>query len=127
MTINNCIEDNTWLSLHPTSTNPQPFSVPCSGVLQIWPRMYFAWPGYTCMHIQSVPGGKVSILGGHSMGLSKQKIYVINIWVLFRTVSEIELFHSTVPKLLIRKGYLYYVLFLITVFIAQVTELVEFA
>jgi hypothetical protein len=37
--------------------------------------------------------------------------------VLFRTVSEIELFHCTVPKLLIRKRY--YVSFLIPVFIFQ--------
>jgi hypothetical protein len=44
--------------------------------------------------------------------------------VLFRTVSEIELFHRTVPKLLITKRY--YVLFLIPVFIVQVTELVQF-
>jgi hypothetical protein len=44
--------------------------------------------------------------------------------VLFRTVSEIELFHYTVPKLLIRKRY--YVLFLIPVFIVQVTKLVQF-
>jgi hypothetical protein len=39
-------------------------------------------------------------------------------------VSEIELFHYTVPKLLIRKRY--YVLFLILVFIVQVTKLVQF-
>jgi hypothetical protein len=43
---------------------------------------------------------------------------------LFRTVSEMELFHFTVPKLLIRRRY--YVLFLILVFIAQVTKLVQF-
>jgi hypothetical protein len=35
--------------------------------------------------------------------------------ILFRTVSEIELFHCIVPKLLIRKRY--YVVFLISVFI----------
>jgi hypothetical protein len=40
------------------------------------------------------------------------------------TVSEIELFHCTVPKLLI--GKIYYVLFLIPVFIVQVTKLVQF-
>jgi hypothetical protein len=44
---------------------------------------------------------------------------IIYIYVLFRTVSEIETFHCTVPKMLIRKRY--YVLFLIPVFIAQVT------
>jgi hypothetical protein len=44
--------------------------------------------------------------------------------VLFRTVSEIELFHCTVPNLLIRKRY--YVLFLILVFIVHVTKLVQF-
>jgi len=42
---------------------------------------------------------------------------------LFRTVSETELFHCTVAKLLIRKRY--YMLFLIAVFIVQVTKLVH--
>jgi hypothetical protein len=27
-------------------------------------------------HIQSVPGGKVNILGGHTIGHSKKKIYM---------------------------------------------------
>jgi hypothetical protein len=40
--------------------------------------------------IQSVPGGKVNILGGHSIGHSKQKVYTS---ILFGTVSERELFH----------------------------------
>jgi uncharacterized membrane protein len=44
--------------------------------------------------------------------------------VLFQMVSEIKLFHCTVPKLLITK--IYYVLFLIPVFIVQVTKLVQF-
>jgi hypothetical protein len=43
---------------------------------------------------------------------------------LFRTVSEVELFHCIVPKLLIRKRY--YVLFLTPVLIVQVTKLVQF-
>jgi hypothetical protein len=70
--------------------------------------------------IQNVPGGKVNIQGGHSIGHSKQN----SVCVLFRTVSEIEIFHCTVPKLLIRKRY--YVLFLRPVFIFQVTKLVQF-
>jgi hypothetical protein len=44
--------------------------------------------------------------------------------VHFRTVSEIELFHCTVPKLLLIKRY--YALFVIPVFIVQVTNLVQF-
>jgi hypothetical protein len=44
--------------------------------------------------------------------------------VLFRTVSEIELFHRTVPELLIRTRS--YVLFVIPVFIVQVTKMVQF-
>jgi hypothetical protein len=72
--------------------------------------------------IQCVPGGKVNILRGHSIGHSKQKNG--NARVLFRTVSEIEIFHCTVPKLLLRKRY--YVLFLIPLFIVQVTKLVQF-
>ena len=43
--------------------------------------------------------------------------------VLFRTVSEIELFHCTIAKLLIKR---YYVLILILVIIVQVTKLVQF-
>jgi hypothetical protein len=72
---------------------------------------------------QNVPGGKINILGGHSIGHSKQKLLVCTC-VLFRTISKIELFHSTVIKLLIRKRY--YILFLIPVFIVQVTKLVQF-
>jgi hypothetical protein len=66
----------------------------------------------------------VNFLGGHSIGHSKQKIVYVCTCVLFRTVSEIQLFHCTVPKLLIRKRH--YVLFLIPVFIVQVTKLVQF-
>jgi hypothetical protein len=54
---------------------------------------------------QDVRGGRVNILGGHSISHSKPKS------VLFRTVSKIELFHCAVPKLLIRNRY--YILFLI--------------
>jgi hypothetical protein len=72
---------------------------------------------------QSVPGGKVNILGSHSIGSFKLK-RCICICVLFRTVSEVELFHCTVPKLLIRK--IYYVLFLTQVFIIEVTKLLQF-
>jgi len=43
--------------------------------------------------------------------------------VPIRKVSEIEQFHSTVAKLLIKR---YYVLFIISVFIVQVTKLVQF-
>jgi hypothetical protein len=49
---------------------------------------------------QDVPGGEVSILGGHSIGHSKQCICTC---VLFRTVSEIMLFHCTVPKIVDKK------------------------
>jgi hypothetical protein len=43
--------------------------------------------------IQNVPGGKVSILRGRSICHSKQKnVYV---YVLFRTVSEMELVYCT--------------------------------
>jgi hypothetical protein len=44
--------------------------------------------------------------------------------ILFRTVLEIYLFYCTVPKLFIKR-YIY-VLFLILVFIVQVTKLVQF-
>jgi hypothetical protein len=55
------------------------------------------------LHIQSVPGGKVSILGGHSIGHSKQKKSVYIPCVLSRTVSEIELFHCTLHCILYRR------------------------
>ena len=76
------------------------------------------------LFILGVPGGKVYILGGQCIGHSKQK----TVWtcVLFRTLSEIEAFECTTAKLLIRKRYYEYVLFLIPVFIVQVTELVQF-
>jgi hypothetical protein len=45
----------------------------------------------TRVTIQDVPGGKFHILGGHSIGHSKQMC--ICTCVLFRTVSEIEPFH----------------------------------
>jgi hypothetical protein len=54
--------------------------------------------------------------------LSKNCIHTC---ALFQTVSEIELFHCTVPKLLIRKRH--YVQFLTTVFIVQATKLVQFS
>jgi hypothetical protein len=41
-------------------------------------------------------GGNVNILGGHSIGHSEQNNIYICTCVLFRTVSEIELFHFTV-------------------------------
>jgi hypothetical protein len=66
----------------------------------------------------------MNILGGHSIGHSKQKKCIYT-YILFRTVSGVELFHCTVPKLLIRE--IYYVLFLIPVFIVQVTKLVQLA
>jgi hypothetical protein len=46
--------------------------------------------------------------------------------VLFLTFSEIKIFECTNAELLIRKRYYVYVLFLIPVFIVQVTELVQF-
>jgi len=68
-------------------------------------------------YIQGLPGGNVSILGGHS----KQKSVCLR--VLFWAISKIELLHHTVAKLLIKW---YYILFLISVFVVQVTKLVQF-
>jgi hypothetical protein len=45
----------------------------------------------------------VNILRGHSIGHSKQKMCICTC-VLFRTVSEIELFHSTVHCTLYRQA-----------------------
>jgi hypothetical protein len=49
--------------------------------------------------IQGVSGGKVSILGDHSFGHSKQKNFIFTC-DLFRTVPEIELSHCTVAWIL---------------------------
>jgi hypothetical protein len=53
--------------------------------------------------IQDVPGGEVNILGGYSTGHSKQKKCICTC-VLFRTVSEIEVFHCTVHCTLYRRA-----------------------
>jgi hypothetical protein len=51
----------------------------------------------SCTHlaILSIPGGKVNVLGGHSIGHSKQKSAYVPVF-LFWTVSKVELFHCTV-------------------------------
>jgi hypothetical protein len=73
--------------------------------------------------MRGVPGRKVSILGGHSVGYSKQYLCVCT-FVLFPAVSEVELTRYTVPELLIRK--INYIRFLMSVFIFQVTNLLQF-
>lgn len=67
----------------------------------------------TCRVYISSMSQKERSLGGHGVGHSKQKLYMFMCPI--RTVSEMEIFHCTFPKLLIRK--IYYVLFLIPVFI----------
>jgi hypothetical protein len=48
------------------------------------------------LYYAGVPEGKVNIVGGNRIGHSKQKKKMcICTCVLFRTVSEIELFHCT--------------------------------
>jgi hypothetical protein len=51
----------------------------------------------------------------------RKKMYM---YMCLIPVSDIVLFHCTVPKLLMRKRF--YVLFLVTVFVVQVTKLVQF-
>jgi hypothetical protein len=46
--------------------------------------------------------GKVNILGGHSVSHSKQKEYICTCAV-FRMVSEVEIFHRTVQKIVDKK------------------------
>jgi hypothetical protein len=67
-------------------------------VQKSWNRWCFSQEPRSCIegcfvHIQGVPGAKVNILGGHSIGHSKHKTVYVRTRVLFRTVSEIELFH----------------------------------
>jgi hypothetical protein len=73
--------------------------------------------------IQNVRGRKVNIWEVIVSGILSIYIYIY-ICAPFRTVFEIELFHCTIPKLLIRKRY--YELFVMPVFIVQVTKLVQF-
>jgi hypothetical protein len=73
------------------------------------------WKKYVCQ------GGKVNILGGHSMVFLTKELYSYMCPILNRFRG---IFHCTVPKLLIRKRY--YVLFLMPIFIVQVTKLVQF-
>jgi hypothetical protein len=75
------------------------------------------------LRIKGIPAGNVNIFGGHSAGHYKEKKY-ISTCVLIQTVSEIEIFHCRVPKLLIRKRY--YILFLMPVFDVQVVKLAQF-
>jgi hypothetical protein len=56
------------------------------------------------LFIQSVPGGKDSILGGHSIVHSKKSLYTLCSCGLFRVVSEIRLFHCTVHCTLYRRA-----------------------
>ena len=80
---------------------------------------------YIYIYIQGVPGGKVNILGGHSIGHSNPKCFYEHVSYSER-FHEIELFECKTAKLLIRKRYYMYVLFLKPVFIVQVTQLVQF-
>jgi hypothetical protein len=78
-------------------------------------------------HIQSILGGKVNILRGHSIGYSKPKCVCVCVCVCvchipnFFRDRAISRYSS---NLLIRKRY--YVLFLIPLFIVQVKKLVQF-
>jgi hypothetical protein len=76
-------------------------------------------------NIQDVPGGKANFLGGHDIGHSKHK-YVQNIYTYMSPILNgfrdraISLYSS---KIFDKR---YYVLYLIFVFIVQVTKLVQF-
>jgi hypothetical protein len=64
--------------------------------------------------MEDVPGGKVNILGVTESVIPSKIVHV------HVSYSEMELFHCTIPKLLIRNRY--YVPFPIPVFIVQVTK-----
>jgi hypothetical protein len=72
------------------------FFDPESGIIMFLRNCSQILPGYIALHprIQTVPGEKVNILGGHSIGHSKQNS--ICTCVLFRTISLIELILCTV-------------------------------
>jgi hypothetical protein len=70
-------------------------------MLSLSSELKFTSLGIVGLH-KHIPGGKVNILGGNSIGHSKQKC--ICTCVLFRTVSEVELFHCTVHCTLYRRA-----------------------
>jgi hypothetical protein len=59
-------------------------------------------PQRNSANIKDVPGGKFNIVGGHSICHSKQKLCCT--CVIFRTVSEIEVFHCTAHSTLYRRA-----------------------
>jgi hypothetical protein len=73
-------------------------------------------------YIQCVPGGKVNILGGHSVTILSKNLYVYICPIPNGSRDRAISLYSF--KLLIRKRF--YVLFLIPVFIVQVTMSVQF-
>jgi hypothetical protein len=77
---------------------------------------------YIYMNLYRIPEGEVNILGSHSIDDFKKKVYMY--MCPLPNFSEIEIFHCTVLKLLIRKRY--YVLSLMPVFIVQATKLIQF-
>jgi hypothetical protein len=85
-------------------------------------RIPTLWENFSLPYIQSVPRGKVNILGGHSMCHSKQKLYMYMCPILngFRYRAS-----SLYSSKIVDKKKRYYVLFVIPVFIVQVTTLVQ--
>jgi hypothetical protein len=56
----------------------------CVFTVKLFPRLGASWAVNVplmedAVLIQSVPGGKVNILGGHSIGHSKQKIVYVHV------------------------------------------------
>jgi hypothetical protein len=73
------------------------------------------------MCIQNVPGERSIFWEVILSVILNKKVYM---YMYYIPVSEIEVFHCTIPNFLTRKRF--YVLFLIPAFIVQVTKLVQF-
>jgi hypothetical protein len=76
-----CSTDLTWrnrrLNLSFRSGKPSPILLSNgTALLDVLPVLYYI---YSPPNIQNVPGGKVSILGGHSIGHSKQKFLYVHV------------------------------------------------
>jgi hypothetical protein len=99
--------DNSLLCLQEATTEPDP-------------NKFSPHPQPYLYNIQNVPGGKVSILGGHSISHSAQKVYMYmrSIPNSFQDRAILLYSSKTVDKK-------YYILFLIPVLIVQVTKLVQ--
>jgi hypothetical protein len=92
---NVCLQSRSYLKME-AETFPETF-IKLHGFTAQKVSVFGMSENYTLWYIHDVPGGKFNILGGHSIGHSKQKKCICT-RVLFRTVSEIELWMLSLAR-----------------------------